>query len=1428
MLEPVKKNSSRFPSTASQVDNPSAGVPERSRLFNNGGGDNPEAVSTLMKPIRSVNESDYEPMIAVSPANSNNLSAVYMGRVVGVARPRSSVTQNGGVTWITSDVPVAWFIYSHRADPVVAYDRVGNAYYCYLDFNPPDSLGPKQNAIVVMKSIDGGASWTERHNAINYEASRPGVLSDKPWIACDQSTPPYQNNVYVTWTRFSTASDAAEIMFSRKRATEQNFSTPSVISTTVTGNEYVNGSQVVIAPDGTIYIFWLKMAFITHPNNVDEETEGSLWMAKSTNGGDIFQPPTQITALGTVRSIRHKVLGGRFQRATSLPAVSIRPLGSSYEIYIVWGDHRNNRPEVLLSRSGDFGSSWSTINRLDPQAYEQFLPAITCNRQGRVFISCFDKISSTSNNIRLMVSESTDGVNFTSSTDGSNYPGIMVLSPGDTLFTGDYMGIAANDHSFWAIWPGAVGSGGTAHNDIFGSYKGVTATIRNDPSIPATTYVQYNGQQRQSPYPSNYEVAGSNQTIRASDPVLIGNDRYTFQEWRDENNALISNFQQTVIQIESHTYTAKFSVAVSATIKNEFKEPNGTISYGGIVNVNSQDINTDLLPNQQYATTFPKNGPSPRLEAKEQLRAPFGTVYWRGFNPIANQNGGWEYPDQITREYVSVIFPPTPIQGGQYLAHYRNRYNVTFQQGTFFEPGGTSTGSYYVNGTDRGSTWTEGVWQYNTVEVDVHAPPGWEFGYWNDGNTSNPRIFSPTDNMSVHAVYKKHLGSTTHQATSSSSQRKLARLKTQGSWGVHEAYYLVYESSGEIWLTETNDYGATWIPEVRVSDGTGNFSAPSVAAVVRNGGSAATGGGEGDAPADLQVYVVYRKQVGSQYQIVSRIRVPGTGNTPLWLAPQVISQSGFTPTTIDVRPIIAYHTTYGYEQLLSAWEATDGIRQRTASNSNNTWYWGTTDGYFMLANVPGCKSPSVSNKHGNGLHQLWGALVFEGDVWAGPEGSALWPVTDKGEYVNSRNPTVAFDAVGRVHLSWVAYDNSRGMDVVVHRSSDDPYTPNWSPFYVIVDDFGDPSQLTTSVLAHDDEADGGVSVEWADGLNFVFANHAPDGVNFKDWRWASFGGYVVAPNASHISRPDYDFAVLTLNSQPLSTITNVTFGMPYAPSGSPASPTSSRSKSKLYRSILLQDTTVRSQVRFQLGDIVLVRGNDTINSQLRFEKTRNREGQSFIRSECFRVNQQNVKARFAWEAVGNNLRHPLTVAINLVDSATGNVIARLNDYSISENRRIDVRRKLNENLPLRAAPMYITMSIQGLPESMYRTSLANIEEIQFSDSTASKLAKLNGGGTSNSTQPTAFALHNAHPNPFNTSAQINFDLPEPSRVSLVVHDVLGRKVVELANSAYEAGYHSVNWNATNVASGVYFARFTATDASGNLKLSKVNKLLLAK
>ncbi len=101
-------------------------------------------------------------------------------------------------------------------------------------------------------------------------------------------------------------------------------------------------------------------------------------------------------------------------------------------------------------------------------------------------------------------------------------------------------------------------------------------------------------------------------------------------------------------------------------------------------------------------------------------------------------------------------------------------------------------------------------------------------------------------------------------------------------------------------------------------------------------------------------------------------------------------------------------------------------------------------------------------------------------------------------------------------------------------------------------------------------------------------------------------------------------------------------------------------------------------------------------------------------------------------------------------------------------------------------------------------------------------------GHQQETVPQHYALRQNYPNPFNASTIIPFDLPEESHVSLVIYDVLGRKVADVVNEVQAAGFKSVTWDASAVASGVYFARFTAMDANGNAKFARVSKLLLAK
>jgi len=75
--------------------------------------------------------------------------------------------------------------------------------------------------------------------------------------------------------------------------------------------------------------------------------------------------------------------------------------------------------------------------------------------------------------------------------------------------------------------------------------------------------------------------------------------------------------------------------------------------------------------------------------------------------------------------------------------------------------------------------------------------------------------------------------------------------------------------------------------------------------------------------------------------------------------------------------------------------------------------------------------------------------------------------------------------------------------------------------------------------------------------------------------------------------------------------------------------------------------------------------------------------------------------------------------------------------------------------------------------------------------------------------PAAFALSQNYPNPFNPSTVIIYAVPVPAPVRLTVFDILGRQVAVLADGAVAAGSYRATFNASQLATGVYFCRLTA-------------------
>jgi hypothetical protein len=85
--------------------------------------------------------------------------------------------------------------------------------------------------------------------------------------------------------------------------------------------------------------------------------------------------------------------------------------------------------------------------------------------------------------------------------------------------------------------------------------------------------------------------------------------------------------------------------------------------------------------------------------------------------------------------------------------------------------------------------------------------------------------------------------------------------------------------------------------------------------------------------------------------------------------------------------------------------------------------------------------------------------------------------------------------------------------------------------------------------------------------------------------------------------------------------------------------------------------------------------------------------------------------------------------------------------------------------------------------------------------------------------PDQITLNQNYPNPFNPTTTIGFNLPGNTTVNLTVYNVMGQRVATLiANQTLNAGSHSIQFDANNLASGLYIYRLTTGDQSFNKRM----------
>lgn len=260
-----------------------------------------------------------EPAIAADPNHPEHLVASANDYVRGDGTCGGYWSSDGGRTWNDSTLPAGFVrgttfgvlreYFQSCGDTSVAWDSKGNAYELGLMFNrgTPVTNNPDiSTGIYVFRSTGNhGASWSfpGRPVAELANMTSSNVLLDKPYMTVDSwPSSPYQDRVYVTWTRFDV--DGTAYLYGAYSADYgQTFSGPVVVSTSspLCGNTYnlptphgtCNAnqfSQPFTSPDGTLYVVY---------NNYNDVLTGNdnhrqVLLVRSTDGGRTFGAPVKV------------------------------------------------------------------------------------------------------------------------------------------------------------------------------------------------------------------------------------------------------------------------------------------------------------------------------------------------------------------------------------------------------------------------------------------------------------------------------------------------------------------------------------------------------------------------------------------------------------------------------------------------------------------------------------------------------------------------------------------------------------------------------------------------------------------------------------------------------------------------------------------------------------------------------------------------------------------------------------------------------------------------------------------------------------------------------------------------------------------------------------------------------------------------------
>jgi hypothetical protein len=450
----------------------------------------PSSDTTARFPTNKQNE----PTIAVDPTNALRLIAgsndeqleppCGPGPVRGATAPANDcsffpnvgtsgvyTSSDGGTSWTNRGVLPGYSDFNpggtleSDGDPVVVFgpkpDGNGGfsfasgarAYYANLASFVSGAAKGNQvpELIAVSRSDDDGVSWT---NPVLAATGNGFKFNDKEDIWADKNpASPFFGRVYVSWTQFRGSVFTffgAPVMVTFSADGGATWARPNQISaahnnSTVGGRQ---GTAIRTGPDGTVYMLW-----------EDGDVHGNkMVVATSHNGGVTW---THATTIASVRDIADPIPGANFRTDSFLSAAVDQTSGA---IYTAWADASGTAGHIVVARSADGGSSWSTpLTVSAPANGYAFFQGLDVAPNGRVDLAYQAQVAISTTtygigNARIdsyYVSSANGGLTWSAPTKvslASSDPAASAQNNLQRQFWGDYNTLASTDTFAYFIY----------------------------------------------------------------------------------------------------------------------------------------------------------------------------------------------------------------------------------------------------------------------------------------------------------------------------------------------------------------------------------------------------------------------------------------------------------------------------------------------------------------------------------------------------------------------------------------------------------------------------------------------------------------------------------------------------------------------------------------------------------------------------------------------------------------------------------------------------------------------------------------------------------------------------------------------------------------------------------------------------------------